>query len=110
MLFIGSADYICKLLLLGRSNRIVCGCCFGGFCGFRCFSCLFVLCRLVALVDDEDEELSLSGFFAQDASAVSITATRISAIIFFILNFCLSSAVLRVFGSFSDSFPPNYTN
>lgn len=72
--------------------------------------CSFFVDSVVALVDDEDEELSLSGFFAQDASAVSITATRISAIIFFILNFCLSSAVLRVFGSFSDSFPPNYIN
>lgn len=72
--------------------------------------CSFFVDSVVALVDDEDEVLSLSGFFTQDASAVSITATRISAIIFFILNFCLSYAVLRVFGSFSDSFPPNYTN
>ena len=79
----------------------------GGVTGL--FAVVVSVVSVVALVDDEDEELSLSGFFAQDASAVSITATRISAIIFFILNFCLSSAVLRVFGSFSDSFPPNYT-
>lgn len=40
--------------------------------------CSFFVDSVVALVDDEDEVLSLSGFFTQDASAVSITATRIS--------------------------------